>query len=42
MTHTLRQVLDFPIGTGTLTVHVCTCGRMFDDARFEAHMGVQS
>lgn len=37
--HALRQVLVFTTATGPLDVHVCTCGRMFDAARFEAHVG---
>lgn len=38
-THTLRQILTFDTTAGPLDVHVCTCGRMFDAARFEVHTG---
>ena len=37
MTHTLRQILTFDTDAGPLEVHTCTCGRMFDRARFDAH-----
>ena len=39
MNHTLRQTLTFTTDVGPLDVHVCTCGRMFDETRFEIHTG---
>lgn len=38
-THTLRQTLTFTTDAGPLDIHTCTCGRMFDGARFAVHVG---
>ncbi len=39
-THALDYRLTFTTDAGDLHVTVCTCGRMFDDARFAVHVGV--